>query len=251
MFSDLVESVTVGKATNKRWGFAVSLAFQAACLLTLILIPLIYTQALPKAIMNTFLVAPSPPRPASPAPRAEIADERTARSPHVLRPDVLTQPIVPSKHAELSPEAPPSAQSDIQFGVVGGDGGGEVPDIFADDARRQTPAAPVPPPALPPEPAPPHRIVLGGVIEEAKLITRVQPIYPALALQTHTQGAVVLHAVIDKEGRVSELHVLSGHPLLVKAAMGAVNQWRYQPTLLNGQPVEVETTITVSFVLGG
>jgi protein TonB len=80
---------------------------------------------------------------------------------------------------------------------------------------------------------------------------RVQPIYPALGVQAHIQGNVVLHAIIAMDGRVVELQVISGHPLLVKAAMDAVSQWRYQPTLLNGQPVEVETTITVSFVLGG
>ena len=82
-------------------------------------------------------------------------------------------------------------------------------------------------------------------------MTRVQPVYPVLARQSGIQGVVVLHAIIDRDGRVSELRVISGHPLLVKAAIDAVNQWRYQPTLLNGQPVEVETTITVSFVLGG
>ncbi len=89
------------------------------------------------------------------------------------------------------------------------------------------------------------------MLEAAKLIVRVQPIYPVLAQQTRTQGDVVLHAIIDKDGRVSELQVISGHPLLVKSAMDAVSQWRYQPTLLNGQPVEVDTTITVTFVLGG
>lgn len=82
-------------------------------------------------------------------------------------------------------------------------------------------------------------------------MTRAQPVYPVLARQSGIQGVVVLHAIIDRGGRVSELRVISGHPLLVKAAIDAVNQWRYQPTLLNGQPVEVETTITVSFVLGG
>lgn len=80
-------------------------------------------------------------------------------------------------------------------------------------------------------------------------MTRVQPVYPVLARQSGIQGVVVLHAIIDRDGRVSELRVISGHPLLVKAAIDAVNQWRYQPTLLNGEPVEVETTITVSFVL--
>ncbi len=77
----------------------------------------------------------------------------------------------------------------------------------------------------------------------------MQPIYPPLARQSRIEGSVVLHAVINKDGEVSELQVLSGHPLLVKAALDAVRQWRYSPTLLSGQAVEVETTITVTFVL--
>jgi protein TonB len=91
---------------------------------------------------------------------------------------------------------------------------------------------------------------LGGIVEGAKLIVRIQPDYPILAQQTRTQGDVILHAIIGKEGEVTELQVVSGHPLLVRAALVAVRQWRYSPTLLNGLPVEVETTITVSFVLG-
>jgi periplasmic protein TonB len=91
---------------------------------------------------------------------------------------------------------------------------------------------------------------LGGKVEDAKLLVRIQPVYPVLAVQTRTQGNVILHAIIGKEGEVSELQVVSGHPLLVEAALVAVRQWRYSPTLLNGLPVEVETTITVSFVLG-
>jgi protein TonB len=102
----------------------------------------------------------------------------------------------------------------------------------------------------PAEPVITERIRLGGNVEEAKLMARIQPVYPVLAVQTRTQGNVILHAIIGKEGDVSELQVVSGHPLLVEAALGAVRQWRYRPTLLNGLPVEVETTITVSFVLG-
>jgi protein TonB len=88
-----------------------------------------------------------------------------------------------------------------------------------------------------------------GVLE-AQLISRVEPRYPSLAVQTKTQGTVRLHAIINREGRITSLDVLSGHPFLVKAALDAVRQWRYRPTLLNGLPVEVETSITVIFRLG-
>jgi protein TonB len=96
----------------------------------------------------------------------------------------------------------------------------------------------------------PQRVPVTSTIEAAKLISRVQLVYPQLAIQARIQGNVVLHAIIGRDGQVSELQVLSGHPLLVNAALDAVRQWRYSPTLLNGQAVEVETTITVSFVLG-
>ena len=87
-----------------------------------------------------------------------------------------------------------------------------------------------------------------GVLE-AQLISRIEPQYPSLALQTKTQGTVRLHAIISRDGRTTSLDVLSGHPFLVKAALDAVRQWRYRPTLLNGEPVEVETSITVIFRL--
>jgi protein TonB len=86
---------------------------------------------------------------------------------------------------------------------------------------------------------------------EGNLIRRVQPEYPALAKQAHIQGTVVLRAVIDREGIIQDLQVISGHPLLVPAAINAVRQWRYHPFYLNDQPVEVETRVTVNFSLSG
>ena len=86
---------------------------------------------------------------------------------------------------------------------------------------------------------------------EGNLIHRLQPAYPPLAVQTRTQGQVVLRAVITREGTIENLQVVSGHPLLVRAALEAVRQWRYRPYVLNGEPVEVETQVTVNFVLSG
>jgi protein TonB len=93
------------------------------------------------------------------------------------------------------------------------------------------------------------RVRIGGDVLEAKIIHRVIPIYPPLAKQTRTQGVVKLMAVIGKDGTVQNLQVVSGHPLLVKAAVDAVQQWLYRPTLLNGDPVEVSAPIEVRFVL--
>ena len=79
------------------------------------------------------------------------------------------------------------------------------------------------------------------------MINQVKPVYPPLAKQARIQGVVILEAVIDKAGNVAEIKVISGHPLLQQAAIDAVSQWKYKPTLLNGEPVEVVTTVTVNF----
>jgi TonB family protein len=103
-----------------------------------------------------------------------------------------------------------------------------------------------------PPPAPsssPSRIVIAGNVVEAQRLRDVPPVYPDLARQARVQGAVRLKIVIDKQGRVSDISVISGHPLLIPAALDAVKQWAYNPTLLNGQPVEVATEVSVPFVL--
>jgi periplasmic protein TonB len=91
---------------------------------------------------------------------------------------------------------------------------------------------------------------VGEPMQQAQLITRIVPRYPPLAVQTRTQGTVLLHAIISVDGRITALEVVSGQPLLVQAAVDAVRQWRYRPTYLNGEAVEVETSITVIFRLG-
>jgi len=90
---------------------------------------------------------------------------------------------------------------------------------------------------------------VGGNVQAARIVNRVQPVYPPLARQTRISGTVRLHAIIGKDGTIQSLEVLSGHPLLQQAALDAVRQWRYQPTLLNGDPVDVDTTIDVIFSL--
>jgi periplasmic protein TonB len=236
MFSELVESVPRPNDKRKKWAVTVSVASQAACLLTLIVIPLVYTQALPKVILNSMLVLPGTPAAQPPKPAAPAGEARSVRLLHgniMIEPTSIPPTVNIFPEAELPPEtAAPEA------------GYGSMTNLF------DLGTAPAEAVNRPTEPAIHERIRLGGNVEEAKLIARIQPVYPVLAVQTRTQGNVILHAIISKEGDVSELEVVSGHPLLVEAALGAVRQWRYRPTLLNGFPVEVETTITVSFVLG-
>jgi protein TonB len=102
------------------------------------------------------------------------------------------------------------------------------------------------------EPPPtPKRITVGGAVQKARMLRQVQPQYPPLARQARIQGTVKLTAVISKDGSIQELEVINGHPLLIPAAMQAVKQWKYKPTLLNGQAVEVVTQIDVNFTLSG
>jgi protein TonB len=90
---------------------------------------------------------------------------------------------------------------------------------------------------------------VGGNVQAANLIKKVTPVYPPLAKQARIQGKVILSAVISKDGTIQDLKVISGHPLLIPSALEAVKQWVYQPTLLNGEPVEVSTQIDVNFTL--
>ena len=132
----------------------------------------------------------------------------------------------------------------VMGGVVGGvaSGGGIGSGVAA---------PPPPPPWLKEKPANSKRISVGGAVQQAKLIRRVSPAYPALALQSRITGTVKIRAVIGKDGTIQEADVLSGHPLLSAAALSAVKQWVYQPTLLNGEAVEVATQIDVNFNLTG
>jgi TonB family protein len=104
-------------------------------------------------------------------------------------------------------------------------------------------------PAVPPPTGDTKRITIGGNVQQAKLVRQPRPEYPPLAKQARIQGVVQLQVVIAADGTVKDIAVISGHPLLVPAALDAVKQWQYQPTLLNGQPVEVLTQVDVNFTL--
>jgi len=203
------------------------------------LIPLIYTEALPKAMLSTLLVAPPPPPPPPPPPQpVKVIVKPVARliqSGKLMQPRAIPKEVAVFKEAELPPDVINNTQQGGVFGGIPGQG-----------LMGNVPALPPPPKA-----AAPARIKQGGQVTAASIITQTRPLYPALARQARIQGNVVLHAIIDKEGKVAQLEVISGHPLLVQSALDAVKQWRYKPTQLNGDPVEVDTTITVTFTMGG
>lgn len=234
MFDQLVISSVHVNKTHKRWTVVLSAIVQFAIVGVMILIPLIYTEALPKGMLSTFLVAPAPPPP-PPPPAAPVKVVR----PRIIQPQRMVAPTVIPKKIEIVKEAAPDVSAGPDFGVAGGTGGplgGAISGVIA------------PPP---PKPVAPARIRVGGNVQSAMLVRQVQPLYPQIARTAHIQGTIVLHAIIAKDGTIQELQYVTGPPLLMRAAMDAVREWRYKPTLLNGEPVEVDTTISVVFTLGG
>ncbi len=213
-----------------------------------VLVPLIYTEALPSAQLMTFLAAPPPPPPPPPPPAAAPAPRIIHKA---TMADIMKAPTVIPKAIARPDEAPAPAAAvgvvgayrevcqAVRFGgVLGGVIGGVMSSVTA-----------APPPPPPPKAATPKRIRVGGQVESARLIFQPKPEYPPLAKMARIQGTVRLEAIISKDGTIQDLKVVSGHPLLVKSALEAVQRWRYQPTLLNGEPVEVVTEVDVNFTL--
>ena len=235
MFDQLVVSGQMEK-THKPWAVTLSAIVQGLILGVLILIPLIYTEALPKGMLNTFLVAPAPPPP-PPPPQPVV---KTVKAPKIINIQKMVAPTVIPKNIAVVKDEAPVIYTNSSEGVAGGTGN------VLGSLIGSGPAGPPPPP----KPATPSRIRVGGNVEAASLINKVTPQYPPIAKTAHVSGTVVLHAIISKDGSIQELQYVSGPPLLMKAAMDAVKEWRYKPTMLNGDPVEVDTTIDVVFTLG-
>jgi len=244
MFDEMVVSSPNLKRTKKPMTVVISAVVQIAFLGVLILIPLIYTEALPKTMMATMLTAPPPPPPPPPPPAA-VQVVKVRPQVHLMDAGKLMAPkVIPKEIKIIKEEAEPDpgvvgAVGGVPGGVAGGSMGGVLGGVIGGIGTA-------PPP---PKPKPTGPVRIGGQVQAAKIVNRVQPVYPPLARQTRISGTVRLHAIISKDGAIQQLEVISGHPLLQQAALDAVRQWRYQPTLLNGEPVEVDTTIDVIFSL--
>jgi len=209
-------------------GLAVSVTVQLGILIVLILVPILTPAILPKLLSVVRVPAYRPP-----APVQRIAHARTVTQPPYI-PTVTSHPAIAVSHAtsHVTPEG--------EVIVLDLSGSESIPDILT--------------PSRPAMPAPPREerhgpVKIGGGVMEALLINRVEPVYPPIARIAHVSGQVVLSAIIATDGSIQSLHVVSGPPLLVGAAADAVRQWRYKPTLLDREPVEVQTLITVNFVL--
>jgi periplasmic protein TonB len=225
--------------SHRGWITLASFTVQTLAVATLLVLPLLHTEGLPRmhSVVEPIL---SPPRAAA---SSEI--RRPTNQPNHSAVAALIVMRSTSREIKLMTAQKPEPPVDVnRIGVPGGTSNrwSENPIInsIANSASNF---------ALPP--APTRQAPRVSRMMEGNLILRVQPLYPPLARQARIQGQVILRAVISRDGVIGNLQLLSGHPMLVQAAIDAVKQWRYRPYSLNGEPVEVETQVTVNFVLSG
>ena len=245
MFEDsLIESG--GKLKTKRgWTSIVSFAIQFMIIGVMVLIPLIFTEALPKTVTLGFLVAPPPPPPPPPPAAAPVKIVKVIQT-DIINGQLRTPTKIPQKVQMIKEEeAPPPvmASAGVVGGVPGGVPGGSMGGVIG-SVLSSTPVAV-------PKIAVPQRVRVSAGVTSGLLIRKVPPTYPPLARQARIQGTVILQAQISKTGDIENLQLISGHPMLAPAAIEAVKQWKYKPYLLNGEPVEVETQVQVNFTLAG
>jgi protein TonB len=238
MFSDsLIDS---GPPDRRRRGLATTISFVFQCVLIgfLLVLPLMFTEVLPTQQLLTMLIAPPPPPP-PPAPAAVV---KIVQLTDVLDNGRLRTPSrIPQKIAMIrEEEAPPPASSGVVGGIPGGVPGGQLGGVIGGIISSTSSLNSVPKLDM-------KRVRISQGVTQGMVLRKVEPVYPKIALSAHVTGAVLLNAIIGKDGSIAELHVISGHPMLVQAAIDAVKQWHYRPYLLNGEPVEVETNITVTF----
>jgi protein TonB len=245
MFEDsLIESGGKLK-TSRGWTSIVSFILQVMIVGVMILIPLIFTEALPKGTTMFMLVAPPPPPPPPPPAAAPVKIVKQIQT-DIVNGELRTPTKIPKKVQMIKEdEAPPPvmASAGVVGGVPGGVPGGSMGGVIGSVLSAT--------PTVAPRVATPQRVRVSSGVSTGMLVRKVQPSYPPLARQARIQGTVVLQATISKEGNVENLQLVSGHPMLAPAAIEAVKQWRYKPYLLNGEPVEVETQVQVNFTLAG
>ena len=239
------------KSSSRLIDTLISLAVNACLLIVPIFAGLYFTDTLDlKQFATTFLIAPPPPPPpppaATPVIKATVPPHRVFENSGRL----VAPTAIPKQIAQLKEEPLPDMQgsSGVVGGVPGGVTGGSMGGVIGGVIGGTTmPAAPM----APKEKGPRAPVRVGGHVKEPLQITRVEPKYPTLAIQTHLQGVVIVQAIIDEEGNVTEVKAVSGPPLLIDSALNAVRKWKYQPTYLNDQPVAVELNVTVEFRLAG
>jgi periplasmic protein TonB len=214
-----------------------------------ILLGLFFTDTINiKQYAAMMLVAPPPPPP-PPPPASGIVKVAPTRRTFMNAGKLIAPTVIPKEIAEIK-EAPLEADSlggvvgGVPGGVPGGQMGGVIGGVIG--GVLNTAAKPLAPP--PPGRSAPIRV--GGRVRPPKPIVQVHPEYPTLAKQAHIQGQVQIDAVLDEQGNVVEMKIVSGPPLLYQAALDALKKWKYEPTYLNDQPIAVQMIVTITFVLG-
>jgi periplasmic protein TonB len=241
MFSQSFVELSSTDRRRKRWTSTSSFIVQALMVTFLFLLPLWITDTLPMQQLATFLVAPPPPPP-PPPPAAPMVKAPKVVS-QIINGQLLAPTRIPKEVKMIKEEtAPPPIQTGViggvEGGVPGGQAGGVIGSLLSSVANTAAPVV-----------ATPKRLRVSSGITEGMLLHRVEPLYPVIAQRGHIQGAVQLRAIISRDGTIENLQLVSGHPMLVPAAIDAVKQWRYRPYVLNGEPLEVETVVFVNFHL--
>jgi len=243
VFEDSLFASTARPSPRRGWTAAVSFGIQAMLLGIAVLVPLVYTDALPVGNLKNFVEIPPPPGPPGPPQQELLASRHRATE---IENTILRQPpSIPPQVTQVvdEPEATAPGNDNGVIGMPPGIGRGSqvINNIIAATTNNVAP---------PPPPSTPHTIRLSGGVTEGLLIHKITPTYPKIAIMARQQGSVILQATIGRDGTIQNLHYVSGPGLLIEPAMDAVKQWRYRPYLLNNQPVDVETQITVNFSLG-
>ena len=227
----LLESSPLARKRNT-WPMATAFTAQVIVASVLVILPLV-SSGIISLPSHTPLLAPSQYA----SPERTQPDNTSGSHSSTTGPAVRPVVAVRDSHSIIDPNLKPRPDSNNS------DPGPLLPPGNGPSITNLLPNAqpvPVPPPVKP------DRIIVSHS-NEAMLLSRVVPVYPHIAIAAGVQGDVKLHAIISKEGTIQSLTVMSGHPLLIQAALSAVEQWKYRPYMLNGSPVEVETFITVSF----
>ena len=233
----------LGRARRlRRKALVLSIALEAVLLAAMLLWPLVT----PGVLSRRYVLTPAPPYHGgtNAAPSRPHGNPHPATDPHPNIPTILQPPVIPPHVRESTSNEAPAIEvgGDGRPGIPGGpDGGLDIPGATGNNVPI------VPPPAEVTHSSAPLR--RSETLMEASLIRRVQPLYPVVAKTAHISGTVRLRAIIATDGSVRQIEVLSGNAILAQSAVAAVREWRYRPTRLDGRDVEVETLITVNFIL--
>ncbi len=239
MFEDALMESNGTIRTQRGWLSGVAAICNGSILCLFVLWPLLHPASLPRQTLNMLLTAPAPP--AAPLPQAPRVVSMAVHLGALMNP--FTPPRIVPDHIAESHDAPPQV-ADTGLGPLAKENGSGALNGLAASIGTSAP-----PPLV--RMAPAKKPVISSGVMAGNKLSGTDPHYPAIARAARMQGTVVLAATISTSGTIENLHVISGPPMLAAAAETAVRTWRYRPYRLNGEPVEVETTVNVIFNLGG